>query len=104
MPTRAAIAFIPRSGMLAVTTGPVAVSAKRAVLMSAAPKSRPISEGLIGAASTRIRTSLAAGTGTGISTSDSSSSPLGRTSERSCRAVVFPSVGILVSMGWLLVD
>ncbi len=55
--------------------------------MSAAPNSRPRSDGLIGVASMRTSTSSSAGLGTGTSTSETSSSPLRLISERSCRAV-----------------
>ena len=61
------MAFISPAGMLAVTTGRSAVPDWRAVLMSAAPNSSPRSDGLIGAASTRIRTSSGPGCGTGTS-------------------------------------
>ncbi len=84
--TRPAMAFMSPSGTLAVTTGRSAVPDCRAVLMSAAPNSSPRSEGLIGAASTRISTSSGPGSGTGTLTSESSSSPLLFMSERSCSA------------------
>ena len=50
---------------------------------------------MIGAASMRTSTSLAAGRGTGTSASETSSSPLRLTSERSCRAV--RSVAVLIA-------
>jgi hypothetical protein len=87
-PTRPAMAFISAGGTWARTTGRSAVPVMRAVAMSAAPNRLPMSEGLIGVASTRIRISSSAGTGTGTSASDSSSTPSALTSERSCRAVV----------------
>src|SRR5260370_30042435 len=55
--------------------------------MSAPAKSKPRSDGLRGAASTRTTTSLAAGTGVGTLVSDSSRSPVLLTSDRSCSPV-----------------
>ena len=70
--------------MLAVTTGFVGVPDAFAVLMSAAPSSRPRSDGLIGDASTRTTTSSGFGSGVGVFTSVSSSVPSFFTVERSC--------------------
>ena len=81
------MAFIALSGMRAVTTGRSAVPETCIVLMSAAPNSSPRSEGLIGVASMRTSTSSAAARATGTLCSETSSSPLLRTSERSCSAV-----------------
>ena len=94
--TRPAMAFMIPAGMLAVTTGRSAVPVCRAVLMSAAPNSSPRSDGLIGVASTRIRTSSGPGCVTGTSIIESSSSPLRFTSERICSEVF----GTLVVMRW----
>ena len=91
---RPAIARISLSGTFAVTTGRSALPDAVAVLMSAAPNSRPMSDGLIGDASTRITTSSGAGSGTGVSTSDSSSSPLRLIVERNCRP--------LRALGWFM--
>jgi hypothetical protein len=85
--------FMARSEIGAVTTGPLALRLKLALAMSAGPNSKPMSDGLIGVASTRTSTSFSAGAGTGTGASDSSSSPLALTSERSCRAVL--SVGVV---------
>ena len=60
--------------------------------MSAPAVSRPRSDGLIGEASTRTNTSLAAGVGTGTSCSESSSVPCDVTNERSSSAVSGKSV------------
>src|SRR5579872_1507390 len=79
--TRAAAARMNRSGIFAAVTPPV----RTAVVTSAGPSSRPRSEGLMGAASMRTITSSAAGSGSDIGASESSSSPLAFTSERSCR-------------------
>ena len=81
--TRPAMLLIGPSGMLAVITGFAAVPDCLAVLMSAAPNRRPMSEGLMGAASTRTTTSSGLGAGIGTLTSESSISPLARTRERS---------------------
>ena len=80
---RPAIAFIAASGTVAVTTGASPVPDNLAVVISAAPRSSPRSEGLIGVASTRTTTSSAAGSGIGTFTSDNSSSPLFLIKERS---------------------
>ncbi|MCY1223556.1 hypothetical protein D9M72_356850 [compost metagenome] len=88
--SRAAIEARARSGTVAVTTGRSAVPEATAVLMSAAPKSRPRSDGFIGEASTRITTSWACGSGIGSSCRESSSSPLERTRERSWSAMGKP--------------
>ena len=82
-PSRPAIAGMARSGTVAVTTGLCAVPVTVAVLMSAAPKSRPRSEGFIGEPSTRTSTSSAPSSGTGTSASESSSSPLAWMIDRS---------------------
>ena len=82
-PTRAAMLFMSRSGMRAVTTGLAGVPATLAVPMSAAPKSSPMSDGLIGVASMRTTTSSGAGAGVSTLISDSSSSPSGLTRDRS---------------------
>ena len=79
----ATVPLIGPSAMLAVITGFAAVPDCLAVLMSAAPNRRPMSEGLMGAASTQTTTSSGLGTGVGTLTSESSSSPFARTRERS---------------------
>ena len=84
---RAAMAFITRSGMRAVSTGRSAVPDTCIVLRSAGPNSSPRSDGLIGVASMRTSTSSVPGSGTGTLCSETSSSPLLRTSERSSSAV-----------------
>ena len=86
-PTRAAMLFIARSGTCAVTTGRAGVPEARAVAISAAPNSNPMSDGLMGVASMRTMTSSAAGSGVGTSCSEISSSPSGLMSERSCSPV-----------------
>ena len=63
-------------------------SERRAVCGSAGPSSRPRSDGWIGAASTRRTISSVAGSGTSTSTTASSSTPSGRTVERSCRPII----------------
>ena len=81
-------AFMPGralAGTLAVITGLAAVPLATAVRMSAAPNSRPMSDGLIGVAWTRTTTSSGCGAGTAVSTSESCSSPSAVISERSCR-------------------
>src|SRR5664279_2058646 len=98
-PRRPAMARMARSGIRAVTTGRSAVPDTVAVLMSAAPNSRPRSDGLMGEASMRTRTSCGAGCGTVTSTSDTSSSPVDFTSERNCSARAL-SAGV---MGDLLI-
>ena len=82
--TRPAMALISFSGMLAVTTELSAEPDTRAVLMSAAPKRSPRSEGLIGAASTRTTTSSGPGPGVGTRRRESSSVPVDFTRDRSC--------------------
>ncbi len=84
-PRRPAIAFNARSGTRAVATVRSPLPLDLRVSMSAAPNSRPMSDGLIGAASTRTTTSSGAGAGVSTLTSDSSSSPSGLISERSCK-------------------
>lgn len=64
-PTRPAIARIAFSGIAADTTGSLGVPPCN-VVRSAAPKSMPRSDGLMGAASTRSTTS--SGAGSGVST------------------------------------
>ena len=86
--SRPAIAFIAASGTLAVMTGASLVPDAFAVVISAAPTSKPRSDGLIGEASTRTTTSSGPGSGTGTLASDISSSPLFLISERSCSPVV----------------
>ena len=81
--SRAAIIRRAASGILAVTTGASLLPETFAVDMSAGPIRSPRSDGLIGVASTRTTTSSSAGSGVGIFTSDSSSSPLFLSSERS---------------------
>ena len=85
--TRPAMPGITLAGTLAVSTGRSGVPPTFAVPMSAAPNSRPRSDGFTGAASMRTSTSSGAGSGTGTSASVISSSPLLLISERSCRAV-----------------
>ena len=104
MSSLAAMAFMPFSGMRAVTTGPCSPWVTVAVLMSAAPNSRPMSEGLMGEASMRIRTSLSAGTGMGTLTSESSSSPVFLTRDRSWRAVFSIAGFMLDFLGRTLSD
>ena len=81
--SRPAMAFISFSGIGAVTTGLTPLPEYLAVLMSAAPNNNPRSDGLMGAASMRTSTSSGAGSGIATLASESSSSPLLRTSERS---------------------
>ena len=81
--SRPAIAFIAASGTVAVITGASLVPDALAVAMSAAPTSRPRSDGLIGVASTRTMTTSSAGSGVGTLASEISSSPLFLISERS---------------------
>ena len=83
----AAIAFIAASGIGGGDDRALGRAASLRVVMSAAPNSRPRSDGLIGAASTRTSTSSGPGSGIATSASETSSSPPGLTSERSCRAV-----------------
>ncbi len=85
-PSRPAMALMARSGTDAVTTGNSAVPEYLAVDMSAAPKSSPMSDGLMGVACTRNTISSAAGSGVGVLTKESSSShwaPVCLISERS---------------------
>ena len=74
------------SGTLAVTIGRSALPDHRMVSASAAPNSRPRSDGLIGDASTRTSTSSALGCGMGIAASDNSSVPSCLIVDRSCSA------------------
>lgn len=78
-------------GTVAVTTGRSAVPDTLAVDMSAAPSSRPRSEGFIGEASMRTSTSSGPGAGKATSASDSSSSPLALMRERSCSPMTWLS-------------
>src|ERR1700757_1911893 len=71
----------------AVTVGRSGVPATVAVDISAPAMRTPKSDGLIGEASTRTNTSLAAGDGTKTSCSESSSVPCDVTNERSSSAV-----------------
>ena len=77
---RPAIARISWGGTVALSVGP---GSALAVDMSAAPSSRPRSDGLIGEASTRTSTSSAASAGISTLTSETSNSPLALISERS---------------------
>ncbi len=86
--SRPAMARIAASGTFAVMTGASLVPDALAVDMSAAPTSRPRSDGLIGEASTRTTTSSGPGSGTGTLTREISSSPLFLISDRSCSPVV----------------
>ena len=90
-----AIAFIAASGMRAVATVRSPLPRTASVARSAAPNRRPMSDGLIGVASTRSTTSSAAGAGVATRASESSSSPLSLTRERSWS----PSGGRLAVMG-----
>ncbi|MDT5081017.1 MAG: hypothetical protein QOJ80_5654 [Mycobacterium sp.] len=94
----------------AVTTGRSGGPATVAVVMSAEATSRPRSEGLIGEASTRTKTSLVAGVGTATSRRESSSVPSDVTNERSSRAVsgksavtgsLIPMVGVALELAAL---
>ena len=83
-PARSIIPRRSASGTGAVTTGASRVPENLALLMSAAPNRRPMSDGLIGVASMRTTTSSGPGSATGTRASDSSSSaPSSFTSERS---------------------
>ena len=73
---RPAMAFIAPAATGAVITGRALLPAALAWLMSAAPKSRPRSDGLMGDASTRTSTWAGVSGGSSTSTSESSSSPL----------------------------
>ena len=85
--TRAESPFSTASFNVAVMTGRSDVPATVAVAMSAPAMRTPRSDGLIGEASTRTSTSLAAGEGTGTSCSESSSVPRDVTNERSSSAL-----------------
>src|SRR5437763_6029905 len=76
------------SGIFAVITGASLLPDPLAVDMSAGPIRRPRSDGLIGEASTRTTTSSSAGSGVGTLASESSSSPLFLSNERSCSPVL----------------
>src|SRR5271169_432818 len=80
--------FITGAGNLALTTERLPASEAPSVAKSAAPSKRKMSVGLIGAASTRTTTSSAPGFGVGMATSESSSSPLLLTRERSCSPLI----------------
>src|SRR5882757_4787466 len=95
--SRPAMAFIAPCGTFAVITGKALVPEAFAVDISAAPIRSPISDGLIGVASTRTTTSSSAGSGVGMLASDSSSSPLFLSSERSCSPVL-PSLILISSL------
>src|SRR5271169_4800274 len=77
-----------------VTMGRAGVPAPVAVVMSAPAMSTPKSDGLIGEASTRTNSSLAAGVVTGTSCSESSSVPCDVTNERSSNALCGKSTGM----------
>src|SRR5712672_505218 len=70
--SRPAMARMAASGTLAVTTGEPLVPDALAVDISAAPTSRPRSDGLIGDASIRTRISSGPGSGIGTLASDNS--------------------------------
>ena len=74
----------PGPGTSAVMTGCSGVPDALAVLRSAPASSRPRSDGLMGAASTRISTSSGPGSGTSTVASDNSSRPSAVTNDRSC--------------------
>src|SRR3984957_2630103 len=84
---RAAMLFNAASGTWAATSGSSLVPRWLALVMSAPANRSPRSEGLMGAASIRMSTSLAAGTGMGTWVRDTSRSPLLLTSDRSCKPV-----------------
>ena len=95
-PTSAPSAPAPNE---AVTTGRSGVPATVAVVMSALATRRPRSDGLIGEASTRTNTSLAAGVGTGTSCSESSERAL----RRHQRTQFQCTIGQICGHGWCLV-
>ena len=72
VPTRPARPGMAASGMGAVTTGRSADPLAAAAVISAPPNSRPMSDGLIGAASTLMTTSSGPGSGTGTTSRNSS--------------------------------
>src|SRR5947207_1959325 len=74
-----------------------------AVERSAAPVSRPRSEGLIGVASTRTTTSSGPGSGVGTFNSEISSSPLFLINERSCRPLL-ASLMMFLSISFFLAE
>ena len=94
LPTLGARARIAAGERVAVRTGCPGRPEEAAVAMSAPANSRPRSEGLIGAASTRTITSSGAGSGTGTSSRDICTVPCAVTSVRSSR----PVPGLLVVM------
>ena len=81
--SRAVIDFNAAAETVAVITGRSAVPLARAFVMSAPASSKPRSDGLMGAASIRSTTSSALGSAVATSASESSSSPVDFTSERS---------------------
>ena len=86
--TRAVTLACSSVGMGAESTGIPFMSAVCAALISAGPNSNPRSDGLIGAASIRTRTSSALGVGTSTFATDTSSTPLARTVDCHCNVVV----------------
>ena len=85
-PTLASIARIAAGGSGAMITGRSGVPVATAAVTSAPASSRPRSDGLIGAASTRISTSVGPGTGTSTVSRNNSTFWSSVTSERSCSA------------------
>src|SRR5690242_20731362 len=98
VPTRPARPRMAASGMGAVTTGRSADPLATAAAISAPPKSRPMSDGLSGAASTLMSTSSGPGSGTGTMSRNSSSIWSALTSDRSWSA----SAGICADIGAIL--
>src|SRR6185503_15991684 len=97
---RALNAGIARSRMLAVRTGLAVAPDCFAVFMSTGPRSRAMSDGLIGVASTRITISSAAGSGVGTETSETSRTPDFLTRDLICRPVsVFDAMVLLLPRG-----
>src|SRR5271165_1833892 len=85
MSTRAAMACSTFAVMGAVTVGWLPVPETLALFQSAAPRSNPKSDGLMGAASMRTSTSSGPGEGSVTVARDSSISPFFLTVECSCR-------------------
>src|SRR5262249_18731476 len=83
--TRPAIVRMMFGAMFAVTRVFAPLPDDFAVPKSAAPSSKPRSDGLIGDASTRTTTSSGFGAGVGVSTKDNSNTPSFFTIERSCK-------------------
>ena len=108
LPTRPAAALMAASGSGAVTTGRSAEPPATAAVTSAPARSRPMSDGLIGDASTRTITSPGPGSGTGTVSRDSSTVWSALTSDCSCKVVtVFSrhrSSPSLVWRGWPWAD